>query len=1066
MSRIQFQNRTVQLAIDYLSGRLSLHDIQGNDRVDVQRFLNTEHDRMIEVDQEVLPFNDLLEELGTDFPTIMRKKLEWDIDTLDLDAQQDDGFQQLLDDLDTDMAELEDVTGRGTQAIQEYIDGEIREVQDALANDRPAEALDRLDFLAQDIDARAATNAVQLTEIDARTTDPTQEKFDTQLTTRGEREDLMNFAERAYGGRELSAYEEEVLWTRLSQRRLQTTIWGEGEVDMTNPRPAVLDDWLAQYNIREPTNVSTLGRIERRLNTRLNDFSHEETIQIRKWLLKKTYEINEQKLTTAFTEHDGYASDVVIDNWIGQKTIPDTEFTALDQRVNPDVPTTDPVQAPVDVPEENIGAVPEAGADETGIMRMNGENVAIPDEQAENLSEFLNQYTPEELGPCLSVNDNGDLLFNPTNLPDNGANFMTSEFYAGMGEFAGNIAGLGLGLGIGIATQQLTGLEGDDIAILLSTLNLFAEASPFALVAATLGNAFTVWQKYDHRELTRQLNTHSEEHPLANKMALIRRNGKIYPAITRYVRRGEQGDQQIVLTYGTNPRLIRDATGQLTWKFDKVLGNLDQSYLPEGMTLTHSGFQQALGMKTLVENPLMPFCILSDEETQHYLDAQQDWYEYLENQTTGDKTREKPEINPRDVWGTVHDEGELNDAINRNLVATYGTGEEVTRENRGLMGDFAPEKYYETDQKLANAMDIYTDLIQTYSEHDPTLYGMVSFGQGYREQYMLDWDRHIDLLGPWIGMERNYEAMNNNYHRKFEMGYGTHFGMLSRFDWLVKGVDEDRTGDIGMLQRMQNNLNAAFDMMGVHDPADYPYIGADIPTTTDDLSGKLNQIYNMPGTWEQRNYLSQKLIYRYTLKSLIDSPYRQVRVETQNYMMKQTLLDAQRPNQPPLFYDYGEGTELLPEWAYNQEEDGQHEDGTIKLADENNIKHHADKSEEVFAQLEPIFLGENNWLTQATDENLLDLTNVPITHEIHEGIDTQPTETGAHEVAPIQTERPHYIGLGTTRPIAQPDVTVKRVGEYDKVTYTQSGRELQQRNVPRARHAQAFQHQYQTLRRA
>ena len=78
-------------------------------------------------------------------------------------------------------------------------------------------------------------------------------------------------------------------------------------------------------------------------------------------------------------------------------------------------------------------------------------------------------------------------------------------------------------------------------------------------------------------------------------------------------------------------------------------------------------------------------------------------------------------------------------------------------------------------------MDLYTDLLETMSQHDPTLYNMQSYGQGFREEYFEDFDDHIDMQGDDMGVGRNVDALQNMYHTQFDAGYGERKGMLERY---------------------------------------------------------------------------------------------------------------------------------------------------------------------------------------------------------------------------------------------------------------------------------------------
>ena len=1102
-----FQSGNIQQAIDYLSGRLRLGDIVGNDRVEVQRFLNMREDDIISTNLgENIPFGDLVETLGSDYPTVMRSRLQFDVDTLDLDYHEQDTFQGLLDEFDEDMDALAERTGGTTDALQDYIDGEIAKIQENLQGGDTQQALDRMDFLAEDVDARnfEAQPAVEMQELPAAG-NVVPEKFDTRLATRTEQENLMHFAEQAYGGRELTAFEEELLWTKLQQRRLQKTIWGDADIDLSNQKPEYMNDWMENLNLKDPVYATDIARIERRLNTRLADFTAEQAGEIKTWLNKEQYVINQRRLSAMGSDME-YAADVTIDRFIGDNQ---SEYSNLDERVNPDPPPEqipgdagqeekwheagpEPIQEPAG-PTGELEAPPPEMEGTGAVLEVNGQQVAIPEAQAPSLNELLQRYTAEELAPCIS--QEGDLIrFNPANLPDAGSSFMQSEFWSGMGEVGGTVlAGL-IGLGVTTGFKAVTGLDDMDTGLLFSTMNLMGEATAFTTGATLLSNAWAVYQKYNHKNYIRQMNTHAEEHPLANRLALVRRNGKIYPALTRYVRRGDNADSQIMITYGTDPHMVRDATGHVTWKFDTVLGNLDQSYFPDGFTLEDSGFTAGMGMQSLVENPLMPFCILNDQEVGAYMDNLDGWNNYISGIASGDPTATPPAKHSNELWGTQYDETDLNDAINRYFSATYdvqrwvgGTaGAEET-----ASGGYSAQTFYETDQKIASAMDLYTDLLETMSQHDPTLYNMQSYGQGFREEYYQDFDDHMDMYGDDMGVGRNVDALQNMYHTQFEVGYGERAGMLERYKYMVGGTNDQ---DVGMLNRMDANLNSAYQMLGDTDLANIPLLGGGIPQNYNDLDTLVNQVYNLDKSWEVRNFLSQKLMYRYTLNQLAQSPYKEVRHQTQEHIMNTIQNTADGTHfSPPIWYEAGEGRSVLPDWAWStlDAQDSWYvthgivapEDAQNMLADDHDQGYtHENMSRERFNQIYGLWDFDNNWLVQRNaDPNIIDLGNVEITNRIHAGIDTtggSPTPPapipGPEPIQPPQPPTPaptpvppaeHHEWLPQhVRPIQKPAVTVQEVGEYDAIKFTATQQTVAQRNVPRARSQQEFHHQYQQLK--
>ena len=149
------------------------------------------------------------------------------------------------------------------------------------------------------------------------------------------------------------------------------------------------------------------------------------------------------------------------------------------------------------------------------------------------------------------------------------------------------------------------------------------------------------------------------------------------------------------------------------------------------------------------------------------------------------------------------------------------------------------------------------------------------------------------------------------------------------------------------------------------------------------------------------------------------------------------------------------------------------------LADDNDQGvHHENMSRDRFNQIYGLWDFDNNWLVQrAESPNIIDLGNVEITKRIHPGIDTTgqtPPTPIPGPVQPPQPTPPKPIpgpvqppwNPAQVQPIQKPTVNVQEVGEYDSITFVNSGKVVSQRNVPRARSAQDFHHQYQQMRTA
>ena len=1044
----QFNSKDIQAAIDYIRGNIGISDLEGTTRSAVRSFINMDRNDMIQIDeQQPIRFQDLTEALDTDFTAVLNKRIDWDLN--ELQVEPDTSIQELLDELQEELDNSRDdrfVTDDKIEQQNELID-EVQEnwqdIKTSLQQGDMVDAEQQLNVLTQDT-ANIETEMV--------------EPFNTEFVTRSERENLVNYTEQILGGEELSRYDEELLWTRLEQRRLERSLFPDGNVQLDNPKPQFLQDWMDDLNLRDPRNIRDIERIERRLNTRVSDFTFEEARQIKQWVGVEQYKLNQNKLS-AFGK-DTYTADRTINSWLADKTVPDSEYSNLDIQIESEQPapiSEDPVVTTAEIeqnargsrsnlqrdindpitmatdeqkamqdqlsglisdaaeprpdsrviepieadPNATVDATPESGAQ----LEVNGQRMLIPEDRSAQLTDILRQYTPEELGPCVRL-EGDQLRFDPSKLPDGGTSFMQSEFWSGAAELGGNILTMIAGAGIASGFQAASGFDDTDTALIFSTLNLFADAGVFSVGTTILANAMCLYNKYNHKNYIRQLNTHSEEHPLANRLALVRRNGKIYPALTRYVRRGDSADSQIMITYGTNPHMVRDATGNITWSFDKVLGNLDQSYFPEGFTLDGGGFDSAMGMKSLVDNPLSPFCILNDDEVSRYMDTIENWNTYLESISNGDRSVSPPEQTNKDVWGAVYNETELNDAIERNMMAKWNHlrfNPDSVDEKTYLEG-YEPYNFYLNDQRIASGLDLYTDFLQQMSQHDPTLYDMQSYGQGFREQYYVDWDQHGDLHGDALGIGRNVDAIQDNYHTEWQLGYGTRRGMLERYKWMVGGVNED---DPGMLQRMQDNLTASYNMLPPM-KRNLPMLGGQsIPRTYDALEQQVNQIYNLNTSWEAKNFLAQKAMYRYTLRTLCDSPFLEVRKQTQDFILDQVEnTNRNGKHEPPLFYDYGEGNKMVPDWVYS-EYDGHGDDGLPQFADtarSGGTHEHADMTQETYDRLNQDFRA-NNWLTRVTYDNVADLQNTDVQHMIHEGVDT----TGDSPVPLAPTVKPSKV---------------------------------------------------------
>ena len=294
-------------------------------------------------------------------------------------------------------------------------------------------------------------------------------------------------------------------------------------------------------------------------------------------------------------------------------------------------------------------------------------------------------------------------------------------------------------------------------------------------------------------------------------------------------------------------------------------------------------------------------------------------------------------------------------------------------------------------------------------------------------------------------------------------------------------------GDVGMLNRMDANLNSAYQMLGDTNLATLPLLGGGIPQNFNDLDTLVNQVYNLNQSWEVRNFLSQKLMYRYTMNQLVQSPYKEVRHQTQEHMMN-TIQNtaAHGAFSPPIWYEAGEGQSVIPDWAWSSldAQDSWYvkqgivapEDAVNMLADDNDQGyHHENMSRDRFDDIYALWDFDNNWLVQRdTNPEIIDLGNVEITKRIHAGIDTTGgTPTPIAPIAPRQPDtpiQPHQPDMPPQiwhpehiRTLEKPDVTVRQVGEYDAIKFTSTQRVVEQRNVPRARHAAAWHHEYHRM---
>ena len=179
-----FDAETIDAAIRYLRGELRLQDITGQTKVQVQAFLNTDRGAIVSTPEGAqMVYSDMLDEMGVSYPSVLAKRVEWDVANLDTPPSNE--LQNLLDELEEDFRDIDDDTFFTNDRV-EQAENMIRDIEENWDEVKANLEAGNTEAAVADLQTMTAADAPL-----QQTQEPMQ-RFDTEFATRAENESLIS----------------------------------------------------------------------------------------------------------------------------------------------------------------------------------------------------------------------------------------------------------------------------------------------------------------------------------------------------------------------------------------------------------------------------------------------------------------------------------------------------------------------------------------------------------------------------------------------------------------------------------------------------------------------------------------------------------------------------------------------------------------------------------------------------------------------------------------------------------------------------------------------------------